>query len=83
MDVSYPIVAGIVVGLLGATGAARWVSSMLYQTSAIDPWAIGLSLAVLLMAALLASLLPVRKAASVDPMQALRSEYDTVALGHS
>ncbi len=74
MDVSYPILAGVGVGLLGATGAARWVRSMLYETSAIDPWAIGLSLAVLLMAALLASLLPVRKAASVDPMVALRCE---------
>jgi ABC-type antimicrobial peptide transport system permease subunit len=74
MDASYPIMAGIVLGLLGAAAAARWVRSMLYETSAIDPWAIGLSLAVLLIAALLASLLPVGKAASVDPMQALRGE---------
>jgi ABC-type antimicrobial peptide transport system permease subunit len=74
MDASYPIMAGILLGLLGAASAARWVRSMLYETSAIDPWAIGLSLAVLLIAALLASLLPVGKAASVDPMQALRGE---------
>ena len=74
MDASYPIVGGIVLGLLGAAAGARWVRSMLYETSAIDPWAIGLSLAVLLMAALLAALVPVRKAASVDPMRALRSE---------
>jgi len=74
MDASYPIVAGIALGLLGAAAAARWVRSLLYETSAVDPWAVGLSLTVLLMAAFLASLLPVRKAASVDPMQALRSE---------
>jgi predicted permease len=74
MDASYPIVAGIALGLPGAAVAARWVRSMLYETSAIDPWAIGLSLTVLLLAALLASVLPVRKAASVDPVQALRSE---------
>jgi ABC-type antimicrobial peptide transport system permease subunit len=74
MDASYPIVGGIVLGLLGAAAAARWVRSMLYETSAVDPWAVGLSLTALLIAALLASLLPVRKAASVDPMQALRSE---------
>ncbi|MGB6689142.1 MAG: ABC transporter permease [Terracidiphilus sp.] len=74
MDASYPVVAGIVLGLLGAAAAARWVRSMLYETSALDPWAVGLSLAILLIAALLASLLPVRKAASVDPMQSLRSE---------
>ena len=74
MDASYPVVAGIVLGLLGAAAAARWVRSMLYETSALDPWAVGLSLTVLLIAALLASLLPVRKAASIDPIQALRSE---------
>jgi ABC-type antimicrobial peptide transport system permease subunit len=73
-DAYYPIVGGIVLGLLGAAAGARWVRSMLYETSAIDPWAIGLSLAVLLMAALLAALVPVRKAVSVDPMRALRSE---------
>lgn len=74
MDAYYPIVGGIVLGLLGAATGARWVRSMLFETSAIDPWAIGLSLAVLLMAALLAALVPVRKAVSVDPMRALRSE---------
>jgi ABC-type antimicrobial peptide transport system permease subunit len=73
MDASYPIVGGMVLGLLGAAAAARWVRSMLYEASAVDPWAVGLMTA-LLIAALLASLLPVRKAASVDPMQALRSE---------
>jgi predicted permease len=74
VDASYPLVSGILLGLLGAAVASRWVSSLLYQTSALDPWTIGLSLLVLLVAALLGSLLPVRKAASVDPMQALRSE---------
>jgi ABC-type antimicrobial peptide transport system permease subunit len=73
-DASYPLLAGILVGLPGAVAASRWVSSLLYGTSALDPWTIGLSLAVLIVAALLASLLPVRKAASVDPVQALRTE---------
>ena len=74
VDASYPLLSGILLGLLGAAVASRWVNSLLYQTSALDPWTIGLSLLVLLVAALLASLLPVRKAASVDPMQALRAE---------
>jgi ABC-type antimicrobial peptide transport system permease subunit len=73
-DTSYPVLGGIALGLLGAAAAARWVSSILYETSAIDPWAIGLSLALLLIAALLASLIPLRKATSVDPMSALRTE---------
>ena len=74
VDASYPILSGILLGLLGAGVASRWVSSLLYQTSPLDPWTIGSSLLVLLVAALLASLLPVRKATSVDPMQALRSQ---------
>jgi len=73
-DASFPVLGGVVLGLLGATGAVRWLRSLLYQTSGTDPWAIGLSLAVLLCAVLAAALLPVRRAASVDPMQALRTE---------
>jgi putative ABC transport system permease protein len=74
MDAFYPLICGILLGLLGAAAASRWVGSLLYQTPAVDPWAIGLSLGVLLVAALLAALLPVRRAVSVDPVQALRSE---------
>ncbi len=74
LDASIPLLCGIAVGLAGAVAAVHWVRSMLYETSAIDPWAIGISVAVLVAAALLASLLPARKAASVDPMQALRGE---------
>lgn len=74
MDAFYPMFGGIALGLLGAIAAARWVSSLLYETSAADPWAIGLSLTVLLFAAMLASLLPVRSATSADPMRALRTE---------
>jgi predicted permease len=74
LDAFYPMFGGIALGLVGAAAAARWVSSLLYQTSAADPWAMGLSLAVLLLAALLASLLPVRSATSADPMRALRTE---------
>jgi ABC-type antimicrobial peptide transport system permease subunit len=73
-DALYPLLSGILLGLFGAALASRWVSSLLYQTSTLDPWAIGLSLLVLLVAALLGSLVPVHKAASVDPMQALRAE---------
>lgn len=73
-DASYPVLGGVVLGLLGALGIARWIGSLLYQTSVADPLAITVSVSVLLCAAILASLVPVRKAASVDPMQALRTE---------
>ncbi len=74
LDASYPIVGGIALGLVGAALATHWVRSLLYETSAVDPWAIGLSMAVLVTAALLASLLPARDAASIDPMRVLRGE---------
>jgi len=73
-DASFPVLGGIVLGLAGAAAATHWVRSLLYETSAVDPWAIGLSLTVLVAAALLASLLPARKAASVDPMRVLRGD---------
>jgi len=74
VDASWPMLGGIALGLLGAAAAIRWVRSLLYETSAVDPWAIGLSLSVLLMAGLLAALIPMRSATSVDPMRALRQE---------
>ena len=74
VDASYPVVGGIALGLLGAAVATHWVRSLLYETSVVDPWAIGLSMAVLMVAALVASLLPARDAASIDPMRVLRGE---------
>jgi predicted permease len=65
---------GIVIGLLAAVGAAQLVKGMLYGVSAIDPVAfVGVPL-VLLGVAALAVYLPARRAASVDPTRALKSE---------
>lgn len=69
-----PVVGGIVAGLMLASGATRWIASLLYDTKAGDPAVIIASTAVLLVAAFLAALLPARRAASVDPMRALRTE---------
>jgi predicted permease len=69
-----PVVGGILAGLALAAGATRWVASLLYETKAGDPAVIFASIAVLLAAAFFAALLPARRAASVDPMRALRAE---------
>jgi ABC-type antimicrobial peptide transport system permease subunit len=71
---AYPVVGGLVAGLLAAFIATRWIESLLYQTQIADPLTVLASIALLLSAALLAAVLPARRAAAVDPMQVLREE---------
>jgi putative ABC transport system permease protein len=65
---------GLTIGLLGAVAGSRVLSSMLYGVSPQDPLVLGVSAAVLLLVALLASYVPARRATRVDPMVALRTE---------
>jgi predicted permease len=65
---------GLVAGLLLAFVAMRAMSSLLYEVSAHDPLIFGGVTLVLATAAVLACYLPARRAASVDPMIALRWE---------
>jgi predicted permease len=69
-----PVAGGILAGLALAFAASRYVHSLLYETSAADPVAIAGSIALLVVAALLAALIPARRAAQVEPMQVLRNE---------
>jgi predicted permease len=71
---AYPVLLGAGVGLAVALVALRWVRSLLYETPVMDPLAIGGSVLLLLVAAALAAVLPARRAASTDPMRALRTE---------
>lgn len=66
--------AGVVVGLLGALGLTRLMSSMLYGVSATDAATLLGAPLVLAAIALLAAYLPARRATRVDPIVALRSE---------
>jgi predicted permease len=66
--------AGIVVGGAIALAAGRWLKPLLFEVSPHDPWIYVLVAAVLLAVAVVASFLPARRAAGVDPMQALRTE---------
>ena len=68
------VAAGVLVALPVAALAGRVVESQLYGVRALDPTtSLGAALA-LASAALLASSIPARRAAAVDPAQSLRSE---------
>ena len=66
--------AGLVVGLAAAAAASRTLSSMLFDVGSGDPMTFISVTAVLVGAALAASYLPARRAAHVDPMEALRCD---------
>ena len=65
---------GAGVGTLGAYLAGRAMQGMWYGVGVMDPVAFGVVATLLLMSAALACLLPARRAASVDPMAALRQD---------
>jgi putative ABC transport system permease protein len=65
---------GLTVGLAAAVGATRFLATMLFQVKPNDPL-VYIGVAVLLgMVTLFASYLPARRAASIDPLTALRQE---------
>ena len=67
-------VVGTVAGLSLVLISARFVRSFLFEVAPTDPTALGAATAVLVVAALLASWLPARRAARVNPIEALRSD---------
>ncbi len=69
-----PVIAGIGAGLLIVIAAGGFIDSLLFQESAHDPAVLFAATASLFAAALVASLVPARRAAAVDPTVALRSE---------
>ena len=65
---------GLAVGIVMAVFAGRLVESFLYQVRPLDVWTHVAVLLVLPGIGLIAALLPARKAASIQPMQALRED---------
>jgi predicted permease len=65
---------GVALGLPAAYGGSRFIQSMLFGLSPADSLTYGSVASILIVVALLASLLPARRAAQVEPMAALRSE---------
>ena len=66
--------AGVCIGLFLAIGLARMVANLLYEVRPDDPVVFGAITATITGIALLASWLPARWAAHIDPVRALRDE---------
>jgi ABC-type antimicrobial peptide transport system permease subunit len=64
---------GLVLGLVGAWGVSRVLTSLLYGVSATDPVTFAATAVLLAGVALLATWIPARRAARVDPVEALRA----------
>ena len=66
--------SGAVVGLVVALASSRLLTALLFGVSPTDPIALGAACLVLLVVAAAAAYLPARRATSIDPVQALRSD---------
>jgi predicted permease len=65
---------GLAIGALGAVGVTRFLRELLYETQPLDLSTFAGMSALLFLVGLLASYLPARKAASVSPIEAMRTE---------
>jgi predicted permease len=68
------LLAGLVAGIPLTLLAVRPLRAMLYQMSPFDPMSFALAIAAMFAVAILATVIPARRAASIEPMQALRTE---------
>ena len=68
------VAIGLALGIPLAIGAGRLVSAQLYDVSFWDPLALAVATAALTASALVAAVLPAGRAASIEPMSALRTE---------
>ncbi|HSM85219.1 MAG TPA: FtsX-like permease family protein, partial [Candidatus Limnocylindrales bacterium] len=66
--------AGIAAGIVLAISTGRLVKSFLYGVKSTDAWTYAVVVLVLLLVGSIAALVPARRAATVEPIQALRDE---------
>ena len=69
-----PLVIALLLGVPAAIATGQAIRSQLFGVKAYDPLVLGTAAAVLFTSAVLAALIPARRAASIDPLRALRTE---------
>jgi predicted permease len=70
----WPLVIGLFVGLAGSVALSRFLRTILFGISNLDPLSYASGVGVLIMIAMVAALLPAKRALRVDPINALRCE---------
>jgi putative ABC transport system permease protein len=65
---------GVVIGLIGGAIAGRLIATLLFDVRALDPVSLTAGVTMILVASLLASYLPARRASRLDPLDALHYE---------
>lgn len=68
------VAVGIAIGMLLSTGATRWLIDLLYDTSPRDPMVFATVALVLLVASVIASIVPIARSTRVNPIDALRED---------
>ncbi len=72
--VLWQVLIGLALGIPAALYAGYLMKSLLYEVGSYDPWALAGAPLMLVLCAAAAGFIPARRAASIDPMQALRTE---------
>jgi ABC-type antimicrobial peptide transport system permease subunit len=68
------VVIGIVIGVGAALVTTRFLGALLYDVEAVDPIVFAAMSVIMISMGVLASYMPARRASSVDPIEALRSD---------
>jgi putative ABC transport system permease protein len=68
------VLAGALLGILGALGATRFLGQLLFDVQPTDPLTYGVVLVAAALVAVLAAWMPARRATRIDPVVALRDE---------